>query len=485
MPAIKAKFYDLSKRNNSTKRPASEDEFIDYDIVFKRPTDIMNPDILLDTAGVYPDFVYCVIEIPLPEVGEEVVKTLYYFVTNITVTNNNIFELHLKLDSLATAKDDILASTAYVQYSTNDFDRWIRDDRVPITPWTEVVGTSSALIDVASGEQIFEASDDEDVVLTTVSQETGITYWCMTESRMNQLMDYLTQAGATIWGSLVLQFGDAMGSVIQATRLPVKHAAMPLSGNVADVWLGDYHVQDPTGYFQAYQLDSKVIISKGAVSIPAGYLDFRCNEPYSILKASIPFVGVVDLNFSDFRHTGDASINYRMVLDLIEGVITWTLTANYDDETVPVATYSGKCGGNIPVANTQIQNASAIVSSLATGTAQLAMAAVNPASAVTGIASLAAGFYAAQQKTTNVIGAYSGGRSEYSNIRFRVIYEKYRTAIEPENLADYEGRPCLKVRAIDGLTGYCRTQGFQLSGHYIKDIKDEVNALMDSGVYLE
>ena len=490
MADIKAKFYQLDKRVRSTKRPAETDESTDYNIVFKRPTNIMNPDILIDTNGVYPDFTYCIIQIPLDEEGEEVVtKDLYYFVESITVAANERFEFHLKLDTLATTKDTILATTAYIIYSSNKGSRWIRDDRVPIIARPpEVLKRSVNVTFDWMGEKrnLFEASDDETIVLTTVSLNNGLCHWCMTEGKLKMLVDALTQAGSSVWGSMKEQFGDAMGSIVKITRLPIDFLAMPTDGNLQDIYLGNYQLQYAESgsspvYLQAEKLSTEVIIKKAEIALPTQHLDFRAFEPYNNVRLRLPFVGIVDVSYSEFAGTAYV----ECCIDLVMGKIVWTLYQD-DDYHNAIATYSGEIGSSIPITATQIQNATALVESLGGATLSLGAAALNPAAGLPGsIASLASAFYHANQKSTNIVGSYSGGRAEYINRSIEAISENFPTACEPEDLYPIEGRPACAVDVLTEYTGFVRTNGFQLGGSWFKEIKDEVNALLDTGIYIE
>ena len=486
MPAIKARFYDLSKRNNSTMRPANDAESIDFNIVFKRPTNIMEPVIILDTNGVYPDFVYCVLEIPLPEVGEEAIKKLYYFVTSIDFSTNNNFEIRLKLDTLATAKDDILASNAFVMYSSSNFNRWLKDERIPIViKDSEIISTHSSILN-GDGVTVFDSSpNNETVILSAISADMGLMHYVIDEDILQDIAASLCGTDIqSFLNNLQLQFGDAVGSIIQIRRIPVNKEAL-LTIDLGTIYLGAFEVTDRSSGnpIAATYLSSTMVSAVGSIGVPLTHTDFRYTEPFCTAKISLPFIGVVDISISDFP---DGAINWKMLLDVVSGTIIFGLF-NTDDLSKPVATFSGECGMLIPIASAQIANTGAIVTSAASSVVGLVGGAAtgNPAALVGGVMGIAQAFTATLQKTTSVIGSYSGNRSEFFNKEVRLMVEKYNTALEPADLTDIEGRPCCKVLPLQALTGYCRTEGFKLAGHYIKDIKDEVNALMDSGIYIE
>lgn len=481
---IKAKFYNIDKRVKSTKRPADTDEYIDYDIVFKRPSNIMNPDILLDTAGIYSDFTYCIIQIPI---DDDTTKDFYYFVESITITSNELFELHLKMDSLATTKDQILLTKAFIMYSSSDYNRWMKDERIPIViKDSEIIGTYSAIISTSDDEPVFTADAlNSTVILTAISADMGLMNYVIDEDVLQDIAASL--AGTDIAGfldDLMQQFGDAVGSIVQIRRVPVNKNVLNTT-TLGTIYLGAFEVSDRTSGnpIEATYLNSPLVAAHGSIGVPLTHTDFRYTEPYCTARISLPFVGIVEIAISDFP---DGSIYWKMLLDVVSGTVCYTLYNN-DSDAKPVSSFSGECGMLIPIASAQIANTASIVTSAASSTLGLATGAIsgNPIAIAGGIIGAAQAFSALLQKTTSVIGSYSGTRSEFFNTRIRLMVEKYNTALEPSDLTDIEGRPCCKVSALTNFTGYCRTQGFQLGGIWYKEIKDEVNALMDSGIYIE
>lgn len=484
MPDITAKFYNIDKRIKSTKRPNETDEYIPYSIVFKRPTNILEPDILLDTAGVYPDFTYCIIQIPI---DNNTTKDFYYFVESMTIAANELFELHLRLDPLATTKEQILSTKAFIMYSSSDFNRWLKDERVPIViKNSEIIGTSSAIISTTDDEPVFTADAlNSTVILTAISADMGLMNYVIDE-------DVLQDIAASLSGTdiqqflddLMQQFGDAVGSIVQIRRVPVNKNVLSTT-SLGTIYLGGFEVSDRThgNPIPATYLNSPLVAAHGSIGVPITHTDFRYTEPYCTARISLPFVGITEIAISDFP---DGSIYWKMLLDVVSGSVSYTLY-NSDSDAKPVTSFSGECGMLIPIASAQIANTASIVTSAASSTLGLATGAMsgNPIAIAGGIIGAAQAFSALLQKSTNVIGSYSGTRSEFFNTRIRLMVEKYNTAIEPSDLTDIEGRPCCKVDFLTNFTGFIRTQGFQLGGVWFKEIKDEVNALMDSGVYIE
>lgn len=108
------KFTKLAKRRNSTKQPTS---FISsYDVTLKAPTSLENPTILI--KGFNPELNYCLF------------NNNYFFVTDVIAINNDIFEVTLEKDALATNKTAILNYVCFVERSASSYNPYINDSEL-------------------------------------------------------------------------------------------------------------------------------------------------------------------------------------------------------------------------------------------------------------------------------------------------------------------------------------------------------------------
>lgn len=469
---MKLRFYSFVKRKKSTMRP-DDLQYVEMEVVIKEKTTFNNPVFVVDMGPANrPTANYCYL----------VEADTYYWIDDISPRTNNVWEIICHVDPYATAKDYIMQTDAYVIYSSSEYDRWINDERVPIViKGSEYIFSQSAVM--YNNLNLFEASSNETILITVVNAFDGIVTYVTDEAGLQALTSALTFSTG-IWEDLQKQFGDAMGSIIQVMRLPINKNALD-TGNYEQVWLGNSAIEDEEGNpIDMLKLTNTWIHSEGSVGMPATYTDFRFTEPYSKAKMSLPFVGVFDISLATLAPAG--GINWRLDLDLRTGLCTWLLYSNSTSKQL--ASYQGQCGALVPIASIQIANSAAIVSGgVAGASATIGLAATGHevTAALSGIGTVAKFFYSQQQMDTSVIGSFSGGRSEGANRMVRLCVEKFKTAIEPSNLTAIEGRPCAKVVNLANLTGYCRTQGFQLAAPLDSGIIDMVNAGMDSGIYLE
>ena len=467
----------FSKRLNSTKQPtaAELEAGKKYEgLTLKDLTNIDNPKLKLAGATLNE---YAYNYAYIHDWGR------YYHIKSCDLRHQDIYHADLELDDLATFKAQILGTSAYIVYSASNYNRWMRDDRTPIVARPpEVLKTKSTPM---KGEYtVFEADTvNPTVILTTVSQNEGLTYWEISARTLDNILDGLTRAGGTVWGALQQQFGDAMGSMINALRLPVNGMVIP-STTVETMYLGSYEAVDGTGTpIEAFNInnDNKYVLFRGRCGIPTGYLDYRVFEPYSRLKIRLPFVGLCDISHQDFA----GSVYYEVLIDLLNGKIVWTLY-NDEDYNKAISTYSGQCGAYLPLAATQIQNASRLIESVASSGVSLGAAAVNPAIGLpASVITAASAFSHIMDKSTNVMGSYSGGITEIINTDVEIILEKFQTAVEPDNLTPFEGRPLGIVDTLTNYTGYIKTQGFSIDINANSDVIRSINRKLDAGIYIE
>lgn len=488
---MRVRLYKVKKRLKSTFR-IDLDETLNPPVhVFaaahlKEKTDIDFP--TFELGGDYYDANYLYVE----------EWQRFYFIRKYKLGTAKVYEVECEVDGLASLKSDILNSNQFVMYSSSDYNRWIRDDRVPlILHGADYVHSASAII--VNNMPLFEASDNETVLITTVSKgggtiddptaqtEGGLVTWITTEAGVKSIIDGLTNTDS-IWASLRDQFGDAMGSIVQIMRLPIRPACLPTDGVFYQLYLGNSPVNAGTSEPIGLQRINKTHIeATGSCGIPATYLDFRRSEPYVNCRVQLPFVGVVDVSLSDFPN----GFEWRLDIDLMTGSITYTLYQTGSNESEAIASYSGQIGSLIPIASQQIANASSIVYGVGSSALTFGLGALtgNPALATTGavssIASVANAFYASAQKSSSIAGSYSGNRSEFVTNQIRVICEKFQTANEPDNLAELEGRPLMKVVSLENLTGYCRTVNASLKLSATAELTRHLEQLLDSGIYIE
>lgn len=100
------KMYDTKSSNNVINKVLENE--IEFDMKFKDKTDIVNPVVILHSATlILSNYAY------IPDFHR------YYFVDKIELFPNSIYNITLRCDVLESFKDEILASSGFINQQTN------------------------------------------------------------------------------------------------------------------------------------------------------------------------------------------------------------------------------------------------------------------------------------------------------------------------------------------------------------------------------
>ena len=88
---------------------------------------------------------------------------------------------------------------------------------------------------------------------------------------------------------------------------------------------------------------------------------------------------------------------------------------------------------------------------------------------------------------TNVgsVGSYGNTIAMDSTLNIEIVVISHDTNVEPSSMATNYGRPCNKVLSLSGLSGYVQTTNANVVTWAPKQYKDEIDSLLNGGVYLE
>lgn len=459
--SISIKLLTYVKRHNSTGRPSPDAVGDTYDIVLKEPTSFNNPVIKLDLPA-KPTANYCVISD----------WNAYYFISDIICDNNRIYELHLEIDVLATASAYIKSSSAFVKYSSSNYNENLRDDRILACTDITVLTSENNFTDM-----VRYANDATYCwCLTTFSKTDGLCSYMLSTNQVRTLTQKLTDDGTSVWGSIEQLFGDAKGSIIACQYVPFKLENLQHAGCVADsttrIYLGDYDT-----LVDGYRFNSYCYEITDIISIPSGaYKDFRIASPYQEAKLYVPLVGCIDVALDEFQDRN--AIGFQYVVNLANGNVAFAL----ENHAHIISTHAGNCSMSMPLAFQQIASginaiigAASIVGGIASGGALT----------IAGIAGGVASFASSFKKTSTTIGTFSGNFSANMYNKMCLTVFKRSVSEEPANFATLYGRPCGKVLPLSGLTGYVQTCQFALSSPFDEAITNAVNQYLDNGIYLD
>ena len=451
-------FYKFSKRKNSTAVPNGQG--YERDLTIKNGSSIITPTFLV--AGESFDYNYCSF------------NGRYYWITDITSVRNEMWEVQCRVDVLASWKNEILNSKGFVKYSSSDNNQNIKDGRNVVTG--NVERTASYL-----NMQMFDI--DGSYILATLSGPAS--------EAINNSFSVLYGMESGSLGALAQEFNspDALTAIRQYFDNPTETIVfcrwLPrnLIGGptrIVPVKFGDYE-SSVTGTL----IEDNYATEIGDITIPWQKSDFRNYEPYSSAILYLPGVGNVSIPLSSLAGLDVLSI--QCVMDYVTNQIHYQVADGTGANII--GTYSGSVGVDIPISAIQSGNVGGIlagIGGIAGGIGAVATGGMSLGAA----AAIGGGLYAAGvsslSQNIRATGSFSGGynvKAGGTTIHLEIF--RNQSVQEPSEYVDTIGNPCMKTRHISGLSGYCQTEDFQVSGNMLDTEKSEINNLMNGGVYIE
>lgn len=515
--SVSADFYKFSKRKNSTKQPTGAGTT--YNVDLKSGTSIMSPTLLLNNSG-KPDFNYCVF------------MGMYYFVVDIVSVRNDLWEVYLKVDPLATTKSHILNSTQFVSYSSQMGDTWLQDNRIPVKKNATVAKNTTTMnflftdagfyVLTAVGENGCQTYGLDRSMINNLIQ--NVNYWRQQDKLAadneiispglspsytssddihdltNELSDSIanlgTQLNATIahLGYSMIQTGvlgnaytDAPNCVRSCIWVPFFASFFVTGGGGATIHLGAYD----TGV-AALECKATPESRTVTVTIPWQYSDWRrtvCEEIYLYL----PLVGIVNIPSDEI--VNETQIDVTWSATATDGCIAYLVKAGNQ----VVGTYGANCAVNYPIGFSQQSSAGEqFQTALAGGEKMVSIglqtsSSLNPMALIGG--SVAEGMAAFNTiydtlntkftKHNSCIGGIGGGAGVGLDLDLTCFSVAHPTIVNPSDMKDTMGLPTMKPMSLSTLTGYCECTNAHLEADFPAPILEAVDSYLNSGFFIE
>lgn len=528
----------FSKRSNSTKLPDLTGR-TPFTCKLKAPCSIMQPVLQFNFTEAWKATLYYLNYAYLPDFGR------YYFITNWTY-NGALAECSLKVDTLASFKTAILASSQYVLRAYSDYDGYIKDTKYPVkaaAPSIQV-GTyvENPLQPPISGGVRLNGC----FVVGIISDEPSVTgcvsYYAMSDTELAEFMAGLFTL-STQWGGggqdladgLKKAITDPMQYVISCTWMPytvTDFLNQNLVTRTAQVNVG-YDTVTVSTY--AYQFIGAINISFTNlidITMPHHPLDtargnYMNYEPFTKYYLSFyPFCNLLELDGMRFTE-GHCYLVYTV--DLRTGKAVLNICSTYSGSTAAdwkpaavVRSMEAQVGVPIPLASIRTELPSTMteytqnlvaagINSEFGGFGQVAEKTANSASnfIMKGIAKLfksdelmdmvneaeattntwstsdlsnIASSAMAMKSTAESVGS-QGTMSLFNRMPLAMWAECYTPA--PYDLV-LHGRPLCKVKTLSTLSGYvlCDHPAVSVPNAYIVET-DEINTFLSTGCFIE
>lgn len=464
------KFYRFSKKQNSTKQITSETAKEIAGVDLKRPTSATNPTFLLVTDVTSYNYVY-VVE-----------WQRYYFVDEIISVNKDIWEVHCKIDALATWKTEILSYNAFVERSASSYNMQFNDPAV--SPEQSVDYKSDA------STQILPADPNTGLAISHVyvrmlgSGPTGIaTYYDNNLNGWGQVFNPIFDnlQSVTLLEAVKAYICDPSKYVISVQQGPIP-IYNDIGGDPGYLYIRTVDTVDEyvrCGWFttdavmgEKTRINKRTISKTFTLSKPTSYYgasDFRTVSPaFSQLIGYFPGVGVVSLSPDILNTTLTAKYN----VDVWTGDVMVLL---YSD-TKLIATYSGCLYGIIQIGDGGTGGVGGIVKTAESVARDVVIS--NPVGVVgdsiEGIKSIVS---PNPSVTGNMQGIHNG--------MFPSIILSLRQRQSGDIPRAVYGSPCHAWHVLNTLSGYCKCQLASLDINCEAQVLDMINNYLNSGFYIE
>lgn len=484
---MKVRFYNFTKRRNSTKQPDAQYSYTEKECLLKDDTSVHDP--VLQIAG-GPNVAYNFAYIPDWD--------KYYFVNDCVSVANGISEYSLTEDSMASGKTSISSTMARLLYAPTITDSMIPDTRIMVSTKKRSVKVSgsTAFLDntgvysltVFNGDQ---SSYQGGMGTTYLLDSTGMENfkaWLLSGSVYSDLHQFFNGPPLdAVFSCLWLPFSKmkADGITLMGTSVDgIDFGNQTMSGTPYAVTVSDNHII-------RLGIASKVLNETINFASSLVYSDFRKMEPYTTCVLNLPGIGSTDLQIGDIQQQFN-SIYVTCSEDYISGSILYTVYGG--DSSGPILhEMSGKVGCVCPLGQL-VTNVSGEMNAIKTGaagiiTAAAGVASSNPLMMAGGVgAIITAGSnmaLASNQRTVHTHGSANG----HNTYQLHVTLTIYYVDTEDPTTSDYvffRGRPCGGVHQIGSLgDGYYQCDdGTVLIGGSEKE-RDDINAMLNSGFYYE
>lgn len=453
---MQAKFYYLNKRKNSTKKPADNSELATYDIKLKTDCSSLNPTIEVRLpAGNNPyGWNYAFLS--------DFAK--YYFIRDYRWNTNGYWEIDLKLDTLASHVVAIRASRYFIKFAETAYNKWIVDSRLQqlTSCTTHITSGNNRIFDldaIADRNILFFISED-----ANLSSGGAVQAFLVTQSDLKDVCHSLYTAGRTVWEDLQAQAGSASACLTKCIRVPYSVPA----GASLPIKLGNYDTQ-----ITGKPVLGRLLLPTVQVSIPWQTNDFR--RSYHKFTLILPYVGAVPISASDILT--DSMLEISVAIDILTGDVVYYV-CHEDDALAPIASYKTNCASVIPISTYQSNTLSAL-SSIVTGASEIANG--NWVSGIAGAVNGVFNFLAA--KSPSVVGAQTGSPELMSTPT--LITQYYPTSVSPTSISNSMGLPYFAENTLEGFTGFVQTENAHVAVACLDAERDEIESLLNNGIYLE
>ena len=442
-------FYNFSKRRNSTKIPSGSGT--SHTVRLKDNTSLYRPVFEL-SGGNYPSYTYASWQ------------GLYFYVTDIVSTGNNLYEVECELDPMGSARSDIVALNAYVIRSASAYDVLVPDPEIC---------RKANIIDMETGATSLSDYFDGTgcYIMRTVggTSSTGINTYIHSKASLAQTLGFIWSNDVldAAWDTVIKAVFNPFQYIISLKYSPLSYNFLKNAGSTSQTayygWWADSHYTYPSPSY------NHLHISAFTIDKPVRYYndwrdyDSRFTRAYIILPG-----GELHVIPSAWL---SQSLKLDFYFDIINGDGAYRLWA----DGYILASFNAKL-----LFDYQIGQVDSTLPAVSAGSVGMVAAAATGNLVATSI--MAAGAVSDSVQPNPSINGTSVGTAGYgANKNVRIVAEYYNATDYPTNI----GRMLNDNRSLSTLSGYCQCSNASVNTELPAQYKDEINGYLNSGFFIE
>lgn len=445
-----------------------------FQCLIKEDTSIYSPTITISTTEQLINGAYNYSYMPL--------NSNYYWIEDVRSVSNNLYELDLKIDVLASYKSQILSNTCYVKYSSNYWKKFLPDSRLSQNSNVTTKITYAPVEWGGSGGVL-----NEELLgyycISLIARGNHL-YLYLKEDQLEKLKSFFTNLDNL--GDIEEMVGKTLGDTSQCITSCRYIHHINNKGSALPVILPNGTEIYGINIYSSYRTDSGTT----TISIPWQYelSDFRNRSEYTKLLLKLPFYGVVEIPVEQVF--GKSSITVDYSCDCVTGDWVYTI-AELGDQKFSV-NVSFEVQLSTSSSPSLINNTGAILGGLGhavIGGAEIASGNVlgGAMNAIGGVAKLGNGIMSSYAITPSSVGgntSVAGIDADFSSFRLTSFTHAPFTNLETH--AKYNGRPYNDYTKLSNISGYCECVVSSVDNVQAPQwIQEEICQYLNSGVYIE
>ena len=482
--SITVTLYTLSKRENSTAQPSTGTDFL---CVLKQPTSIINPTLEISASDITAyNYAY------ISAFGR------YYFMRDITSVANNLWQITLEVDAMATYKTQIGGSSEYVLRSASSYDGDIVDNLYPTKG-----NTTLYLSDFSASSEKFSSGDITYIIGILNNNSSpkfgAVQYYAVTDAQLGNLMSFILGSNPgqsdDFWEAMYQMFSAYTLFTPEAQDQMLNSMVNPLQ-YIVESYALPYKPYDPNSVPAAQQLkvgpidlgwarqgtplpasSTQRLLFTGSLDLPehpqkndrGPYLNL---EPFMKYWLYLGPFGLYPVDAVTVYSTH--TITYDVSGDLMGNI---TMVLYVDGKQIDILHANVKC--NFPVGQVSMDVSRAASSALNIGGSVFRAMSGDPSSLVSGASGIVSAADAITPKART-----QGAQGTFVNVfdNFNA-YGEAHWVIDDDNT--HRGRPLCKEVQISTLSGYILVSDPDVSIPGTAEENARIKQFMSTGFYYE